>query len=631
MLNDFVERMRALTLRVSRDLNRPDLASMHALREKLALDEERVRKDVAARSESKEFLGKIPDFWCKLQARQKAYAGSLKSLVADEVARLKALSARITSALGQRDPLVSSSVALEQDVLSALERGRETAFFILETETFYTNQSSIWRTTQSMVQFALCREGTAALNSSLMQFAATRVTELQDLAGEPEVAGRGLNLMMDDLAQMLAAVAYQRQFAAMSKELKECIERLERAALQLYESEQVSVDSCKELQQPLVRVVQLEETLRRRNLRAFQKRFDKNLLVVIEQEMLLLNSVFGRCNGAYQVVFDALGRLTNDTVQELLLTNELAGDNVKSRARELLIAILWNLERLLAQDAALREELLYLRQCSQCLCSQEASPSAIESAGALVSVRVSSIQKDLEQLQALVSDFKVLRRRLYPVMESSGILDAAAPEPIAAASQSPLPAGFLARMEAPLSRLEHILERYEKFLGLSVSSPDGAGAPAEFESVWQRDEVRTALSEAIEAQRQLWSLINHSTADDRKLLELWSQRTQYAKLLGDEKLVQRAAKRKEAYEKLLLSYRFILSVDAPSEIPLFVLSATAVAERIEAKCGFELHPAVAQNSVLLAMSALDRCIFLVESLDSYAAAALSVKESDRQR
>lgn len=633
MLADFVEKMLALTSRVSRDLNRPDLGTLRALREKLAADEDRVRKELTSKAEAREYSGRTPKLWQELPVRQKAHAASLKTLVVDEVAAVKAVMARATAALCEPAPSVALTATTEQEIQQALERGRETVLFILETESYFSLQSSSWRTTQSMVQFALCREGTSVLNSGLMEFAATRVTELQALAAEPEVVGRGLSLMLDSLMPMLAAVAYQRQFAMTTKELNECLDRLENSVQLLYESEQVSVERCKSLQEPLVRVVQLEEAVRRRLLRAFEKgTVEKNLCVVLEQETLLLSGVFVRCNKAYQIVHDALGKLTNDTVEALLLSNELAGDDVKARTRDLLTTILWYLEKLLTQDGAMKEERLHLRACSERpLCAEPASPSITSSDGivALSSTRMCAIQKSLDQLQILVSDFKSLRRRLYPVMESAGILDtdpqSYSTETLSSEPQDSMSFSFLDKLETPLFRLEQLLERYEKFLALSIGATRLEQAQIEIQSIAQRDEIRTTLAEAIEAQRQLWSAVKHSTVDDRKLLELWAQRTAYAQLLGDEKLRLRAARRKEAYERLLADYKFILAVDAPPEIPLFVRSASAVAERIEAQIGFELHESVGQNPVLVAMSVFDRCIFLVECLDRYAAAALNAK------
>lgn len=636
MLSDFVEKMRALTFRVSRNLNRPDLGSLRSLREKLAADEDRVRRDLTAKAEAKEYWGRTPKFWQELPVRQKEHAASLKTLVVEEVAAVKTITARTTAALGEPAPSIASTAATELEIQQALERGRETVLFAIETESYFSVQSSSWRTTQSMVQFALCREGTSALNSSLMEFAAARVSELQALTAEPAVVVRGLNLMLDSLLPMLAAVTYQRQFAVTSKELSECMDRLDSSAQLLYESEQVSVERCKTLQEPLVRVLQLDETLRRRVLRTFEKgTAEKNLCVVLEQETLLLGSVFIRCNKAYQIVQDALGKLTNATVEALLLSNALAGDDVKARTRDLLLAILWYLEKLLTQDAAMKEEQLHLRVCSERpLCTEPSSPSIISDDGivALLSARIGAIQRSLDQLQLLVSDFKGLRRLLYPVMESAGILDTEplsySTETLSSMSQESTSFSFLDKLEKPLFRLEQLLERYEKFLGVSICATNMEQEQSEIQSVEQRDEIRAALAEAIEAQRQLWSAVKHSTVDDRKLLELWAQRTAYAQLLGDEKLRLRAARRKEAYDKLLADYKFILAVDAPPDIPLFVHSASVVAERIEAQIGFELQEAVGQNPVLVAMSVFDRCIFLVESLDSYAAAALKAKDLD---
>ncbi|MBY0549112.1 MAG: hypothetical protein K2W95_17700 [Candidatus Obscuribacterales bacterium] len=633
MLADFVEKMRALTFRVSRSLNRPDLATLRSLREKMAADEERIRIELTGRAEAKEYLGKIPKFWSELPVRQKAHAAELKRLVSDEVAAVKAVTVRAIAAFGENAPTIALTTAIEMEIQKALERGRETALFISETESYFLLQSSSWRTTQSMVQFSLAREGTSTLNSSLMLFAATRVSDFQQLAGEPEIVARGLNLMLDSLLPMLTAVTYQRQFAVIAEDLLECIERLENSALLLYESEQVSVEHCKTLQEPLSRVLHLEETLRRRVLRTFKKgSVEKDLCAVVEQETLLLNSIFARCNNAFQIVYDALTKITNDTVEGLLLSNELACDDVKERTRDLLITILWYLEKLLTQDGAMKEERLHLCACSESRSPADSSVATVSSdrVEAVASLRLNAIEMTLVRVQLLVSDFKSLRRRLYPVMESSGILDTEPQsyleETLSSMSGNSMSFSFLDKLETPLFRLEQLLQRYEKFLAQSINGLEQA--QMEIPSAAQRDGIRVALADAIEAQRQLWSAVKHSTVDDRKLLELWAQRTAYAQLLGDEKLRLRAARRKEAYERLLADYKFILAIDAPPEIPLFVRSASALAERIEAKIGFELHEAVGQSPVLVAMSVLDRCIFLVESLDSYAATALNAKARD---
>jgi hypothetical protein len=224
------------------------------------------------------------------------------------------------------------------------------------------------------------------------------------------------------------------------------------------------------------------------------------------------------------------------------------------------------------------------------------------------------------RVQKVILEYKELYEQLRLPMEHCGLLDShTSLKSVTELSDRTVNLSrYLTRIAPVLIRIDSLLERYEQLIPMAMKDDDSAAGLDKLRELpgAERKKIKQILTDAIAAERQLLIEVNVILKPELKQAELWKVRVELAERQGDQNLAKRARRRLNSYKDLLADWENISKWGNSIELPEGLLKLRETVERIESSCGLQVHTVLKNNNTLVAISLLDRAIFLAENLEA---------------
>lgn len=359
--------------------------------------------------------------------------------------------------------------------------------------------------------------------------------------------------------------------------------------------------------------------------------------VIVPRESICISTANKLLDGALGR-FEAVRIILQPLVEQVMVSirNGAPTEELKSEAKELMVALLKVLDALLLLEICLGKEKQFRNFMKQTITGRsDLEETEKKTLLAFQNSRLSEINAGLEKLQSVTSVFQDLRKTFYITLDEISAAPSGSPgfelmlrlhadfvekslhldEP-----EQHFWASLFTQLKDPVVKATALLEKFERVYANGAPVEPGM----EFDELDRADMMRV-VAEMISAEEFIHSFLNENILTEKENLMIWQAREQMSARREDGYLQVLARRRRELHESTISVLEGIMSnrnQQSNFEPPEFVHKAISVVERIEKSCSLTPKPLVSTNAILLSVSLLDRMLFLMEYVNSKLAADL---------